>query len=214
MKSLKNIAIAIAIFLAGATVFTSCGKENFSPEDQNQPVSNYAENTGVTPEVETQKSEKTDVTPNVIMEGVDETNIEIYERMMAKKERYPHKMTWTNDSVYAWKGGVFRNGKGCAAFAFILSDAAFGNLPAQKHTDFNKLKVGDVLCIDDAAHTVMVIGIGEKNITLAEGNVLLNGDKSDNTTPYIYWGRKMSIEDAKNAMTFILTRYASNELTS
>ena len=208
MKKISQLStvIAVAIFLAGTTLFSSCAKEYFLIEEQNPQVSTYAENTEATP-----KSEENDVTQSEIIETVTYetvaenrfTESEVYKCIMVQKERYPQRMTWTNDSVYYWKGGVFKSGKGCAAFAFILSDAAFGELPAQKHTDINKLKVGDVLCINNGAHTVMVIGIDDKNITCAEGNIRF----STNEVPYIYWGRKMSIEEVRNSLTFILTRY-------
>jgi len=201
MKHLTKISI-----LAVATLLISCAKDNLLPDDSNSPVAAYAENTGATTKTDAPTSDDT-YAASPFAGGENAANNEIYQRMMAKKAQYPHKMTWTNDSIYAWKGGIFKNGKGCAAFAFILSDAAFGSTPARKHSDFDSLKVGDVLCIDNAAHTVMVIAIDKNNITLAEGNVLLNGDSSETTTPYIYWGRKMNIDDARNAMTFILTRY-------
>ena len=199
-------AVAAVIFLAGTTLFSSCAKEDFSIEEQNPQVATYVENTEVTSTGDTQKSEGNDVTQSEMIENVTGNGFgedDVYKRIMALKEQYPQRMTWTNDSIYFWNGGVFKSGKGCAAFAFILSDAAFGDLPAQKHTDFNKLKVGDVLCIDNAAHTVMVIGIDDKNITFAEGNIRF----SANEVPYIYWGRKMSIEEVQNSLTFILTRY-------
>ena len=48
--------------------------------------------------------------------------------MIAKKADYPEGMPWTNDDTYAWKGGIYSSGGGCTGFAFMLSDACFGNI--------------------------------------------------------------------------------------
>ena len=84
---------------------------------------------------------------------------EAYEAMIALKdqEAYKEGTTWTNEEPYSdakgyyrWKGGPL-DGKnisavGCVAFAFILSDAAFGSLPARMYSSgefsFDDIKVG------------------------------------------------------------------------
>jgi hypothetical protein len=121
---------------------------------------------------------------------------DIYEKIIALKKQYPEGMTWTNNNYYQWKGGVYTGGYGCLGFAFILSDAAFGNLPARKHYDFNNIKIGDILKMDNA-HYVIIIGIDEKNITFAEGNY----------NSSIHWGRKVTVEKVKKTSNYVLTRY-------
>ena len=56
------------------------------------------------------------------------------------KNIYPDGMTWTNDEPYGEKGDkdsyrsiAMGNGRGCVAFAFELSDAALGMLPAMMY---------------------------------------------------------------------------------
>ena len=132
------------------------------------------------------------------------SEIAMYERIIALKEQYPEGMKWTNDDYYQWKGGVYTGGYGCMGFAFLLSDAAFGNLPARKHYDFNNLRIGDVLRINDDTHSVIIIGIDEKNITIAEGNY---------NYLYIHWGRKFTIEEVKNIGDYILTRYPKDKIS-
>ncbi len=121
----------------------------------------------------------------------------ISEIMIALKEKYPEGMKWTNDNYYEWKGGIYNGGYGCAAFAYMLSDIAFGNLPARKHTNFNDLRIGDIMRMDSDTHYVIIINKDDTNVVLAEGNF----------NSSIHWGRKLSLEQIKAAGNYILTRY-------
>ena len=38
----------------------------------------------------------------------------LYEKMISKQNEYPEGMRWTNENFYAWKGGIFSGGYGCA----------------------------------------------------------------------------------------------------
>lgn len=125
------------------------------------------------------------------------SEVSVYERIIALKEKYPEGMKWTNDNYYQWKGGIYSGGYGCVGFAFLLSDAAFGNIPARKHYDFNNLRIGDILRINGDTHSVILIGIDEENITFAEGNYNLS----------IHWGRKEPVGNVKSISNYVLTRY-------
>lgn len=121
----------------------------------------------------------------------------IFQKLIALKTKYPEGMKWTNDNSYEWKGGVYDWGAGCAGFAFLLSDAAFGNTPARKHFDFNNLRVGDILRINNDTHSVIILCISNNTVTLAEGNY----------SSTIHWGRTFSLEDIKLKIDYVLTRY-------
>ena len=126
--------------------------------------------------------------------GMIMSEIAVFKRIIALKERYPEGMRWTNDSCY--------RGCGCYAFAFIVSDAAFGNLPVRWiYDDFNNLRIGDHLRINDNTHSVVIIGINEKNITFTEGNY----------NSSIHWGRQMTIEKVKSIINYIITRYPEDK---
>jgi len=127
----------------------------------------------------------------------------VFERIIALKEQYPEGMKWTNDNYYQWKGGIYPGGYGCMGFAFLLSDAAFGDIPARKHYDFNNLMIGDILRINNDTHSVIIIGIDEKDITFAEGNYNFS----------IHWGRKEAIEKVKSISNYVLTRYPQNRIS-
>ena len=129
---------------------------------------------------------------------------EVYKAMVALKSDYPEGMVWTNDNGYSWKGGIFSTGYGCAGFAFILSDAAFGDLPARMVSDFSyaDIRVGDILRINDDSHSVIVLEKHSDHVVIAEGNY----------NSSIHWGRKLDRSDVEHA-NYILTRYPENANT-
>lgn len=147
------------------------------------------------------------------MDGVPNYQ-EAYDKMIALETEYPEGKLWTNfepygtrgelGSAYKWKGGPILNnvtsGVGCAAFAFILSDAAFDTLPARvinrgsfKYEDVN---VGDILRINGNSHSVIVLQKNDAGVVIAEGNY----NKS------VHWRRVLSKQEVE-AADFIVTRY-------
>ena len=87
------------------------------------------------------------------------TPAEVYDAMTALKDQdaYKEGTPWTNDEPYSdskgyyrWKGGTLGGvnivAVGCVAFAFILSDTAFGSLPARMYAAggfiYEDIKVG------------------------------------------------------------------------
>lgn len=150
------------------------------------------------------------------VESVCPTYQEAYERMVALKTEYPEGMPWTNflpygvdgdkGSAYKWKGGRIKGadqGVGCAAFAFILSDEAFGNLQARAIDrggfTYDDVKVGDILRVYGNSHFVIVLQKGVAGVIVAEANY----NKS------VHWGRVMSEAEVMDA-DFIITRYPTN----
>lgn len=140
---------------------------------------------------------------------------EAYESMIALKAKYPEGTPWTNFTPYGrdgqadsyiWKGGRLNGvdrGVGCAAFVFILSDEAFGNLPARMKSwgqfTFDELKVGDILRTDGNSHFVIILQKSLAGVIVAEGNY----SKS------VHWGRAISKEEVMQS-NFAITRYPTN----
>ena len=120
---------------------------------------------------------------------------QVYQDMIALKSVYPEGMRWTNDNYY--RSPVLGGGYGCAGFAFALSDKAFGNLPARKHTNFSDLKVGDLLRVNGDIHSVVIMEITSYGVVLAEGNY----------NSSIHWGRTMSFAEIQRSGTYVTTRY-------
>ena len=144
------------------------------------PVPTVTSTPAPTKEVETGLSEK-----------------QIYESMIALKSEYPEGMPWTNDNYYGWNGGIYSGGYGCAGFAFLLSDAAFGSLKAYRHEDFSEIRVGDILRINNDTHSVIILEITEDSIVIAEGNYNYS----------IHWGRIISKDRLEQIGDYVLTRY-------
>ena len=91
-------------------------------------------------------------------------------------------MRWTNDNSY-YSAAVRMTGYGCAGFALACSDAAFGSYPvSSKHSDFDRIKVGDMLRINNDTHSVVVLEKKADSVVVAEGNY-------NNS---IHWGREIS----------------------
>ena len=147
---------------------------------------------------------------------------EAYEAMIALKdqEAYKEGTTWTNEEPYSdakgyyrWKGGPL-DGKnisavGCVAFAFILSDAAFGSLPARMYSSgefsFDDIKVGDILRVNGDAHTVIVLEVSDVGVVVAEGNISTGDHKGK-----VHWGRGISKEEVMRDTSHYITRYPEN----
>lgn len=123
----------------------------------------------------------------------------IYNAMIALKAQYPEGMPWTNANGYSWRGGIYSTGYGCAGFAFMLSDAAFGDLPARMiyDADVYSIRVGDILRVNDDTHSVIVLQVTGDGVVLAEGNY----------NSSVHWGRKMSWAELKSTLTYVMTRY-------
>ena len=133
--------------------------------------------------------------PDVKLE--DLTDESVYNAMIAKKADFPEGMHWTNDDFYKWNGGVFSGGFGCAGFAFLLSDAAFGTLPSQMvDVDYETLRTGDILRINNDSHSVIVLQVFSDHVVVAEGNY----------NSSIHWGRTLSRSQVE-ASDYVLTRW-------
>lgn len=140
----------------------------------------------------------------------------VYQSMIALKERdgYREGTTWTDYEPYSssksyhWKGGTI-DGKnisatGCVAFAFVLSDEAFGTLPNRIYAAgkfrFEDIKVGDILRVNNDAHTVIVLEVSNAGVVVAEGN---NSGK-------VHWERAISKEEVMSSTSHYITRYPEN----
>lgn len=123
---------------------------------------------------------------------------EVYESIVAMKEEYPEGTRWTNANKYSWNGGGYGQAGGCMAFAYMLSDAAFGELPARKLTNItiDDVRVGDVLRNGWDSHTVIILQVHDDYVVIAEGN--WNGAA--------HWGRELSAAEVA-ASCYMLTRY-------
>lgn len=125
----------------------------------------------------------------------------VTKKMKALYSKYPEGMHWTNANGYDWKGGTFTTGYGCAGFAFILSDAAFGDIPSRIIYNTSNLKkdlrVGDILRINNNTHSVIIIEKTSTGVVVAEGNY----------NSSIHWGREFTYAELKKVTDYYMTRY-------
>ena len=144
---------------------------------------------------EINETKHTIVVPDVKLE--DLTDESVYNAMMAMQTDFPEGMPWTNDDYYDWNGQTNYRGYGCAGFAFLLSDAAFGYLPAQMmDVDYETLRTGDILRINNDSHSVIVLQVFSDHVVVAEGNY----------NSSIHWGRTLSRSKVE-ASDYVFTRW-------
>ena len=143
------------------------------------------------------------------------TPAKVYDAMIALRDKtgYTEGSEWTDyvpysgkgDDVYRWNGGAIGGSNivavGCVAFAFTLSDAAFGRLPARMHANgafkFEDIKVGDILRMNTDTHTVIVLKVSDTGVVVAEGN---NNGK-------VHWGRTIDKDTGMRDTSHYITRY-------
>lgn len=131
---------------------------------------------------------------------IDENDV--YYKIIEMENQYPQGMNWDNDNSYQFKGdGTI--GYGCAGFAYLLSDAAFGSAPVKQHTDFDNIRIGDIIRMNYDTHSVVVLGFDGDDIVIAEGNMHLNGSSQG----VVNWGRTISLDEVKETGTYVQTRY-------
>ena len=140
----------------------------------------------------------------VAYDPADYTADKVYNRMIAFQSSYPEGMSYTNDDYYQWNGGIYSGGYGCAGFAFMLSDGAFGDLPAQMIYSFSydDVRVGDILRINGDTHSVIILEKYSDYVVLAEGNF----------NSSVHWGRELT-RDEVMAADYLMTRYPGDSPT-
>lgn len=176
-----------------------------------------------------QKEESSEKTPEEIPEAAADgqaarndtvpTPAEAYAAMTAlqNQDGYKEGTVWTDyepfsdeKGYYHWKGGLLGGKRisavGCVAFAFILSDAAFGSLPARMYAagefTYEDIKVGDILRVRNDVHTVIVLEVSDVGVVVAEGNISTGDHKGK-----VHWGRGISREEVMRDTSHYITRY-------
>lgn len=134
---------------------------------------------------------------NLLANGKAITEDNVREIIYGLKSQYPEGMHWTNDNDYLSQA-MRIHGYGCAGFALICSDAAFGSLPLSgTHSDFDRIRAGDMLRVDNDTHTVVVLEKKADSVVVAEGNY-------NNS---IHWGREITRSELVGGNFYVQTRY-------
>lgn len=113
------------------------------------------------------------------------------------RSSYPEGMHWTNDNMYT-SNALYIRGYGCAAFAFLCSDAAFGDLPqTAQHSNFDDIRAGDILRVKNDSHSVVVLEKRANSVIVTEGNY----------NDSIHWDREITRQELENENFYVRTRY-------
>ncbi len=153
-------------------------------------------------------TDASDTSGELSIQGAELTEEEVYRSLVNMRTVYPEGMHYTNDDSYSpyyhYENGrkITYTGYGCAAFAFHLSNVAFGSLPDREHTDWDDIRVGDILRLytwGSSGHSVIVLSASGDDITVAEGNY----------NSSIHWGRVIKRSYLKANGVGIWTRWAA-----
>ncbi len=132
------------------------------------------------------------------------TEQSVYQTLISFKDKYPEGTICTDAENRYISEKVFPNvkftGFGCVAFALELSDAAFGDLPGRYSFDYDNVRVGDIIRLDNDKHSAIVLAVDNDTVTIAEGNY--NGT--------VHWERTLNRADAVNDWNYIITRYPTS----
>ena len=138
---------------------------------------------------------------------ITEANIKA---MLAEAEKgMPEGTTWDTSSFYNYGTralGNYVNAYACSAYAGALSDYIFGkDVPATRHQDFDKLKVGDIILLKEGswAHAVLVTALRPSS---ADSYEYTDGNDGGE----VGWRLQNYVDDwsdAKKASTYICSRY-------
>ncbi len=110
---------------------------------------------------------------------------------------YPEGFHWNNGTYYASVGLGFR-GYGCAAFAAMCTDLAFGaEAPGRQYSDFESIRVGDILRVNYNSHSVVVLEVRPDSVIVTEGNY----------EGVVHWDRELTRSYLEAGNFFGTTRY-------
>ncbi len=128
--------------------------------------------------------------------GQEITEENVRSIILALKSEYPEGRAWTNANTYS--PSPYFIAAGCAGFAWICSDAAFGDLPvSDTHSDFSRIKAGDMIRMNNDTHSVVALEVSGDSVTVTEGNF----------NSSIHWGRVISRQELERGSFTVETRY-------
>ena len=138
-------------------------------------------------------------------EGIP-TEAQVYERIMALQTQYPEGMPYSEKNHYVTNFVIHidetldysQYGHGCSAFGGILSDTAFGDLPARftplGQVDLDQIMVGDLLIGN--GHEMVITEVYTNCVVVAEGNY----------DGRVHWGRTLKRDEVESQYELV-TRY-------
>ena len=126
------------------------------------------------------------------------TEDNVREIINGMRDSYPEGMPWTNEKNQYTSYALYIRGRGCAAFAFLISDTVFGDLPPTgRHSNFDLIRAGDILRVRNDTHTVIALEKRGDSVIVTEGNY--DGK--------IHWDREITRQELEEQNFYVRTRY-------
>lgn len=131
----------------------------------------------------------------------------IYKKIRSLRKEFKENSLWGDEKEYfCEKNNTI--GSGCAALGFQFTDILFGkDAPMNKSEDLsgikNKIRIGDLIRINQNTHTAIVIDKEEDGMILLEGNFFF-GDAKEGR---IHWGEKLTFDKFMEVGDYYVTRY-------
>lgn len=128
------------------------------------------------------------------------TEEQVYNDLMALQAEFPMGMKWDESNTYC-SFAPGKSGIACGAFAYMISDKVFGDLPYRSVPfDPNDIKVGDKISTSyPTPHTFIVLQATSDYVIVAEGN---NNGR-------VCWGRKVRYTEV--VIDCVERRYPENK---
>lgn len=143
-------------------------------------------------------ADRTVLTGARLANGAEITEDNVREIINGLRNSYSEGMHWTNESNTYTSMVMYIKGRGCAAFAFLISDSVFGDLPlTAQHSSFDRIRAGDILRTQDDTHTVVVLEKRADSVIVTEGNY----------EEQIHWDREISRQELEEENFYVRTRY-------
>lgn len=125
------------------------------------------------------------------------TDEEAYAILMQIKAEYPEGTAWDSSELYV---SGSRYGYGCGAFVFMIQDRLYGAAARpmrESSLEFDSLRVGDHIRVENNTHSIIVLSRGDGYITAAEANY--NGT--------VHWERQITEEELRSQFVYRETCY-------
>ena len=122
----------------------------------------------------------------------------IREEMGTYRSKYEEGTCFSDREKFRWTGGVVDTASGKQAFAFMLSEASFKDLPARVlyGVSASSARVGDIIRFDNDSHMAVVFENNGTFVVVAEV-----------TQDTVHWDVQIPLSSLEDRIDAVITRY-------
>lgn len=165
----------------------SAGTETVTPTEPETPVENEKPT----------ENEAPAQTTGTLANGKAITEDNVLEILEKLKAEYPAGTPWTDSNSYS-SAAFGKYGTGCGAYALMISDRIFGNLPVRMHRNYDEICPGDVIECKDSNGNTFHWTVAESQLESdgwfkttdagsSDGSTILWSSWADSTNPDNNW---------------------------